>query len=382
MTARILFYIQHLMGVGHQKRAAAITRAMMSLGLNVTYVSGGYPVPGLEIGGAAFEQLPPCRAADSTFSVLLDGYGNAIDEVWKTKRRDLLTGIFKKTEPQVLLVEMYPFGRRLMRFELDPLMETAAATAPRPKIACSVRDIIERKSKPDRYDEIKEKITRWFDAVFVHSDPDLIPLEATVPVAVQFSDRLHYTGYVGEREARTASGAGRGEVIVSAGSGRVGEDLLEAAIAARPLSKFSNATWRLLVGDGVPDSRFNGIRAAAPKGMVVERPRDDYQSLLANCAVSVSRGGYNTTMDVLAEGTSAVFVPYSTDTEQEQVIRARILADRGLVQLVEERDLTPAGLARAVDTADNRGALQGTHFKMDGAETTARMVAELAESTG
>jgi len=63
MTIRVLFYVQHLMGVGHQMRAAAVTRELVKAGFDVTYVSGGMSVPGLDLGGASFEQLPPCKSA-------------------------------------------------------------------------------------------------------------------------------------------------------------------------------------------------------------------------------------------------------------------------------------------------------------------------------
>ena len=58
---RVLFYVQHLLGIGHLKRAALICRALAAAGLDTTLVSGGMPVPGLDIGGARLHQLPPLR---------------------------------------------------------------------------------------------------------------------------------------------------------------------------------------------------------------------------------------------------------------------------------------------------------------------------------
>ena len=62
---RILLYVQHLLGIGHQKRAATLTRALEAAGFAVTYVSGGFPVRGLDTGPADFVQLPPARAVDT-----------------------------------------------------------------------------------------------------------------------------------------------------------------------------------------------------------------------------------------------------------------------------------------------------------------------------
>ena len=41
MTHRVLFYVQHLLGIGHLKRAAILAEAMAAMGLDVTVAYGG-----------------------------------------------------------------------------------------------------------------------------------------------------------------------------------------------------------------------------------------------------------------------------------------------------------------------------------------------------
>ena len=57
--------------------------------------------------------------------------------------------------------------------------------------------------------------------------------------------------------------------------------------------------------------------------------------------VSVSQAGYNTVMETLQAGARAVLVPFAAGSEEEQTIRAQLLAERGLVHVVEESALTP-----------------------------------------
>ena len=45
---KALFYVQHLLGIGHLMRAGTLTRALEENGIEVTLVSGGTPVPGLD----------------------------------------------------------------------------------------------------------------------------------------------------------------------------------------------------------------------------------------------------------------------------------------------------------------------------------------------
>ena len=79
MRKRVFFYVQHLLGIGHLRRAAAIARALVAAGAEVTFVSGGEPVPGIDLGGAELVQLPPASAADSGFSAIVDAAGRPVD---------------------------------------------------------------------------------------------------------------------------------------------------------------------------------------------------------------------------------------------------------------------------------------------------------------
>ena len=80
MSGGVLYYVQHLMGIGHQRRAAAVSRALCRQGLTVTYVSGGFPIPDLDVGPADFVQLPPARSADMRYHTLLGENGEAVTD--------------------------------------------------------------------------------------------------------------------------------------------------------------------------------------------------------------------------------------------------------------------------------------------------------------
>src|SRR5512144_480587 len=138
---RILLYVQHMLGIGHLKRAMTLARDLSASGLDVTVVSGGFEVPELMVDGIRVVQLPPVCAADVTFKNLVDATGKPIDDAWKRARQDALLAAYRAVQPEVLLIELFPFGRRQMRFELVPLLDAAIATVPRPLIVSSVRDI-------------------------------------------------------------------------------------------------------------------------------------------------------------------------------------------------------------------------------------------------
>ncbi len=389
---RVLFHVQHLLGIGHWRRAAALAEAMQRAGLAVTVLAGGTPESSASGGDFATIQLPPARAADAGFKTLLDTAGRPIDDVFKARRRDLVLAAFARIRPHVVLIESFPFGRRAFRFELLPLIAAARQAAarqaaPRPAILASVRDVLVVRDNPTRAAEIVDTVRRDFDAVLVHGDPALIALAASFPAAAHIADKLHYTGYVVGEPGRDDGVAGTGEVMVSAGGGAVGATLLRGALAARPLSPLAGAPWRLLAGPHLPDADYAALAAdlaADPtaNGVTLERFRDDFPALLRRCALSISQGGYNTTLDILAARPRAIIVPFAAAGETEQAMRSELLAQRGIVHLLPEAELAgPAGgkqLAAAIVNAlaASRPAA-GPAIRLDGAAAAAAFIAGL-----
>jgi len=349
MTARpsALFYVQHLLGIGHLQRTLAIAAAAADAGIAATVVSGG-PASAAP-RNVRLVQLPVVRARDAAFSALVDADGRAMDVAFEQRRRDALLAAFDAVAPDILVTELFPFGRRLLRFELLPLLEHAVARRPRPLIVCSVRDILVPPSTPEKAADMAATARRYYDAVLVHADPAVVRFDDTYPRAGEVADLIRYTGYVAP--PRPVHRRARDGVVVSAGGSAVGLRLLATAIAARPLTSLRHAPWRILAGQAVPDADLEGLRAQAGSGVVVERARPDFRTLLGGAALSISQAGYNTVMDVVVAGPRAIFVPFYEERQSEQALRAERFANRFGYQHLSERELRPDALAAAIDRA-------------------------------
>jgi predicted glycosyltransferase len=384
VSGSILFYVQHLLGIGHLRRALHLVEGMAGSGLEVSLVSGGEPLPDLAGAAARVVQLAPVRAADATFKNLVGADGRPLDDTLRAARQQAVAAAFAATAPDAVLIEAFPFGRRAFRFELEPLIAAARARRPRSLVLCSLRDIVVAPDDDQRREWIVERVRADFDAVLVHGDPDLIPLEASFPLAPALADWLVYTGYVAPPDRPTDDGAATGddEVLVSAGGGAVGGALLRAALAARRGGCLADSRWRLLAGPNLPAVEFAALSADLPAGTVVERYRPDLPQMLRRCRVSVSQAGYNTVLDILAAGTPAVLVPFAELRETEQTLRAEYLAARGVVEMVPATALSPDRLAAAIARAAGR---RPATLKIDigGARRTAQAIAGmLSERTG
>lgn len=367
----VLFYVQHLLGTGHVHRASRLVRAMTAAGWPVTVVFGGRPIDGIDFGGARLAHLPPIRSVPPAARPLVDGHGHPVDDRLWGRRREALVALADRVRPDIVVTEMFPFGRRPFRRELLPLLDRLQARAPAPVIACSVRDILVGKDKPERNAEMADLAARYYDLVLVHGDPAVIPFDRTFPMADRIEDRLIYTGYIAPPDdaPEAPPGEGEGEVIVSVGGGAVGEGLLRAAIAARPLSAAADRVWRLLVGGDLADAVLHDLRRTAPSGVIVERARPDFLSLLSRCHLSVSQAGYNTVMDLARAGCRSVLVPFSEGGESEQTVRARLLADRGFAATVAAQAVSedPRVLAEAVTAVTAGPPPPSLDLRMDGA---------------
>lgn len=355
---KAFFYVQHLLGIGHLKRAATIAQALRATGFEVTLASGGAPVEGIPV-----LQLPPA-ASDASFRNLLDEYGKPVDEAWKARRRELLLRAYRASKADALIVELFPFGRRQMRFELIPLLEQAASRL----VVCSVRDILE--PKPAREEEALARFERYFDRLLVHGDPRVAPFGRSFSRAQPLEGRLYYTGYVAQEVAANEN-AGADEVLISAGGGAVGRKLVETAIRARALSALRNSTWRILAGVNAKE-----VETLRIDGVIVERARSDFTQRLRNCVVSVSQAGYNTVVETLQAGARSVLVPFAGGGESEQTLRATLLAQRGLVNMLEEDALSPAALAAAIDRAAAAPRPAPGAIDLSGARRSAELLRE------
>src|SRR6185312_9373347 len=100
-------------------------------------------------------------------------------------------------------------------------------------------------------------------------------------------------------------------VVVSAGGGRVGEPLLQAAIDAFPRLRERGMRMRVIAGPFLEDDAWRRLRARSDEpDLVVLREVGDLSAELARAAVSVSQCGYNTALEVLKSGIPALVVPY------------------------------------------------------------------------
>ncbi len=376
-----MIYVQHLLGIGHLQRSLYLAAELARQNFEVELLSGGMPRELTIPETVKLRQLPPVYSPDGSFSRLLDGNGKDIDDNWRSRRKQKLLAFFEAFSPQVLITETFPFGRRMMRFELIPLLEAARHSVDCVQVIASIRDILQPKTKPGRNEEICELIDQYYDHVLVHGDQKIAQLADSFALAARIDEKVSYSGFICAPDHELAPpGVGVGEVLVSAGGSVTGLEILKTAIAAKPLSEFNKLHWRILVSPSIDDSQFRALQQIAGEGFQIERNRSDFSDLLKRARLSISQAGYNTVTDILNSDTPAVVIPYAEADEIEQTMRAQKLQDRGRLVLLPQDDLAPAAMARAIAKADQQSS--ALEVNLAGGINSATMVLEWLRRTG
>ncbi len=381
---KILHYTQYVFGVGHLFRSMAIDRALAPLTVDLVTGGAGVPVPMPD--NVRHHPMPAIRMDENYASVLaVDG---ELEATWR-EREALLLDLFRDLEPDVLLIEMFPFGRRVFARELLPLFECNRRRTRPAATLCSVRDILVEKKDQAKFERrVLEWLNPWFDGVLVHSDPDLIRLDLTFSRVADIACPVWYTGYVAEGSTLPDRAAARkalglppeGTVILaSAGSGTIIRALLDPIMEASILLS-GRLPHKLLMFTGpnapLEERRRLEERGRAHPDATVREFTPRFPDHVLACDLSVSRGGYNTTMNLLACGARGLMHPYGHDREQR--MRLEALSALGHVGLLEDADLEPARLADIMERALREERRPAARLRLRGDAGSAAIIRRLA----
>lgn len=377
----VLIWTQHLLGIGHLRRAERLAKGLVARGHAVTLVSGGPPVGSKPPDGLALVQLPPINVADERFATLIDPDGVPVDDAYWQSRLNALLATLERAPPAAVVIEMYPFGRRAFAREVQPFLERARDLPPRPLAFCSLRDVLVQKRQPGRAEAVAALCRRHFDAVLVHSDPRLIPLEASFPATASIRDLIRYTGYIADAPSlQEATPADLGDgVLVSAGGGAVGGRLLQVASRAAALVGPNLGHWDLIGGGGLDPAAAAEIEASLPTHARLHGHLTDLPERLARCRLAVSQAGYNTVIETLVAGRPMVLVPFAAGEETEQTTRAEVIAAKGIATVLAEHDLSAEMLAEAI-SARALAPVPKLDLATDGAERSAALIERMVQA--
>jgi predicted glycosyltransferase len=277
-------------------------------------------------------------------------------------RRDLLLSAARHMRPDLLIVDNVPGG---LTGELLPTLRYLKKHGCR--LVLGLRDVV------DEADWVKETwesdgsyelLDELYDLILVYGREDVYDVAGEYAFSPEARAKTRFVGYLRRDPPSRPAAALRSElrlangdplVLVMAGGGGDGYNLLRAVVDATRLGGDGCRFACLLLGGPLmpADHRRRVLELAATADSIhyVDFV-DDVASYVAAADVVVSMCGYNSVCELLSAGKSALVVPRITP-RREQLIRAELLSERGLLRLLHP------------DRLDGRRVLDEIHRLLD-----------------
>jgi predicted glycosyltransferase len=338
---KVLIHCQYVYGLGHLIRALQLAKGLVN-DFEVYLLSGGEAVDGISIDNEInFIQLDALyKEEDSNKLSSVDD--SLTTEECLVNREKVINSLIKDIRPDVVLTEHFPFGF-LFEKEVLNLISKAKSANNQVKIISSVRDIIESKRGCESDQKIVTFLNEYYDLLLVHGDENIIQLETSFSLSNEVNIPQISTGYVVDNSLKKDLNR-KETVVVSVAGGRVGRELKGAVIDAFK-SIQNEVNHKLLVFDGAfsNDAEQSNVEDEI---QYFKFDRSVFLKELSQSDVSISLGGYNTTVESLYVGNKVLI--YNREflgQNFEQEIRISSLDELGFIKSLEAKHLEQNKLA-------------------------------------
>ena len=420
---RIVFFSQHFLGVGHHFRNFQIVRALAK-SYKVYFVDGGREVHRIDIPSVTTIRLPVLFKDLESQRIVCEDPKFSLRKA-QEKRKQILLEKIAQIQPDIFVIELFPFARSILYKELIPAIQKAKGVNPKVKVICSVREIIKKapgeelaKKRPPhpetlffitrmiwyavsfwRKDERNKRLARlyyervvpvlnnFFDYVLVHGDPRLFQLESFFPWTENIEIPIEYTGYVSEklksRDSDTQKTIDEQEpyVLVSVGGGILGWDLITTAVQAWKIlcehGYVQNMKMVIFAGVFMKDAEYDAIKEMCTGDFFcLSRFTNNFLQWIQGAELSISQAGYNTCMNVMETGVKAILVPIPAERDLDQAPRAKKLSELGIADMIRSEELTLERMANAILERLESSPVKH-NIVLNGAERTEQLLSSL-----
>lgn len=358
-SARIMMYSQDSYGLGHLRRTTNLANALVAAhpNLSVLLVVDSPVAPFFDLHNHIdFVKLPTVVKVDAGVfrsSQLLTRYS-----LVRAMRSNVIREVLRRFRPDVVLVDHMPGGANR---DLIPALRLIRPLGYATKVVLGLRDIIDNPSvtratwqREGFYDTLK----RYYERVLIYGSADVFPTAEEYGIRDAIGDRVEYCGYVcnmdavkDPRQIRAKLRVHNGQplIAVMAGGGADAYRLMRTFLDALPfVGRAERVATVMVTGPFMPDAQRKALREQAKaQGVQIHSSIGDPLSHINAADLVISMAGYNTLSEILRFQKKAIIVPRHGPSA-EQRMRAGILAERGLVSMVDPQDLSPERLAQAI----------------------------------
>lgn len=300
------------------------------------------------------------------------------EEIRRT-RSEILERTSIGFDPDLVIVDKRAAG---IDGELLPALDALRALERPPRIVLGIRDILDEPDKTRRMLEANgsfDVIARYYDEVWIYGSPDVFDAVREYAFPPDVARRTRYCGYLRRRSVRKLPHSGPPRVLVTAGGGSDGDALIStylSGLANVPCGEFHSVVVLGPQLDGRTGRALRNLGTRPDVECIEFEP--DMTRRYEEADVVVSMAGFNTVCELLSGRLRAVLVPRA-EPVQEQLIRARRLAARGLFRMVDPSELSSERLLAETRRALEGPAPDGAAIDMEGLARIRMRVARLLQ---
>jgi predicted glycosyltransferase len=383
-AVRVLCHAQHFKGIGHFVRMHAIARGM-SEAHEVYLVDGGRPVPRRP---GPIELIPLPRLVRVEGRVVGLETATPVASLVEQRIR-LLTQAVERIRPDAVLVDIYPFSKWEVEEEITRMIAVARRLNAGVRVVTSLRDIVpmsrSQVAPPGGYEAGVLSRLASFDAILTHGDPSFARIEDYFDRAADVPLPVHYTGFVTGLPAPPVETPEPGTyAVLSCGGDTASLAFLLSSIEAfrrlRARGALGAMSLRVFPSPDVTAADVAALSAATCDGPFrLCEFSPDFDAWLAGSALSISRCGYNTTVQLLQARVRSVQAPIPSISDQPP--RARRLAKLGLATVIDGAAPSVEAIATAIEEAMAQPPVEHA-LDLDGVAATRRILEELVAGAG
>jgi predicted glycosyltransferase len=297
-------------------------------------------------------------------------------------RQDIILATAKAFKPNLFIVDKAPLG---LKREVLPTLEWFKEKSPQSQVVLGLRDIMD--DAESTIQEWQEKnvygvLDELYTEIWVYGDQSLYDPCVEYKLNDNISKKIVFTGYIPRYVPRSRHVRRIRKnyhlmpndklVLVTTGGGGDGYEILDSYLTMLEDNGGISFKTVLVAGPFLHDERYREITMRAHQARVKFcRFLKGMEKVMAAADLVVSMGGYNTICEILSLKKDSLIIPRSTP-RTEQLIRAQVMGEKGLLDYIRWKDLTPESLKNKIwSLLDNAPTFEQriAEFPLTGLET-------------
>ena len=347
-TYNILMYSHDTYGLGHIRRTMAIATHLVAPDVNILILTGS-PIVGRFTfpEGIDFVRVP--GMIKKTNSVYMPHSIKVNPKHAITIRKNIITATAQTFDPDLFIVDKVPVG---LKGEVLPTLRWFRDHRPDTRIVLGLRDVLddaESTRKEWRRKHFVEVLRDLYSEIWVYGEREMYDAVAEYDIPEDIEAKTVFTGYIPRKRPKKRSCRRKEkQVVVTIGGGGDGYQVLDNYL--RMLETNGEVPFKTLMitGPFLSPERLDELacRAKRVKVRLVAFIKN-IEKKLAGADLVVSMGGYNTICEILSLKKPSLLIPRD-HPRREQLIRAQVLKDRGLVDYLEWGKVTPDAMREKI----------------------------------